>query len=89
MKIRYAKLDSKCDFHQPNEIPDSERYNREDPCKAVRSLRATFLNWTKAYALNCKNDKESFLRRMEKETHNIANKLRKHMADENCPVSDN
>ena len=28
MKIRYAKLDSKCDFHQPNEIPDSERYEK-------------------------------------------------------------
>ena len=25
MKIRYAKLDSKCDFHQTNEIPDCGR----------------------------------------------------------------
>jgi len=81
MEEMYKKLNPKCDFYETSSEDDTERFNRDDPCKGVKTLESVLLNWTKAYSLNCNNQAASgnWLKRMERAAERTSQKLRKNV----------
>lgn len=62
------------------------RFNRENPCKAVNTLQSVLLNWTTAYSMNCQNTDAAlkWFDRVERHSDKITRKLMKQKSIKNA-----
>merc|ERR1711972_1218037 len=78
LEKEYNKLNSKCKFHESSDADaDSERFNRENPCKAANTLQSVLLNWTRAYSMDCQKPAAAvrWFDRVERHSDKITRKL--------------
>ena len=77
------KMAERCEFPDSWKLDEiesieSERYDRDDPCKAVGQIAKGLENWSKIFTRNCRNAEKEFKfhNRMTERLKTIRNDLR-------------